>query len=490
MRFPGFIGGSYQALGRTAAQERTINLYVERMESPGATAPSALYLVPGVESIGEYAGSPGRAHFYENGREFAVIGTAFVEISENGTATSRGTVAQDTYPATICSNGDGGGQLLIVSGDKAYCYTLATNTLAEIAALSGKATMGSYLDGYGLVLDSDTSTLYISALLDFASWTTGTDFAQRSKAPDKWKSMRVNGQYIGLFGEHTSEFWYNSGAASFPFEPHPSGLIPYGIAAPWSLTNAEGVQYWVGQSTAGQYYLLRATAFTPEIVSDFPNQLAFQGLTEPSSCVGEAFNWNGHVFVRLSFPADATTYCYDASNNSWFEWRTWLAESNAYGAHRPRFHAMAFGEHRMLDSETGDVYRLSGEVYIDADDRPIRWVRRAPAIIAGNERIFYAALEIALDVGEGLVSGQGEDPQITLRMSNDNGKTWGAEVMRSVGKLGEYGRRVRWNRLGAARQRVFELSGTDPIPWRIADAFLTLGGPIQAAENARAGVSA
>lgn len=66
----------------------------------------------------------------------------------------------------------------------------------------------------------------------------------------------------------------------------------------------------------------------------------------------------------------------------------------------------------------------------------------------------------------------GADPQVMLRLSNDGGKTWVAESWRSAGRVGEYFRRVRWNRLGTARRRVFEVSVTDPIPWRLTGAYI------------------
>jgi hypothetical protein len=66
----------------------------------------------------------------------------------------------------------------------------------------------------------------------------------------------------------------------------------------------------------------------------------------------------------------------------------------------------------------------------------------------------------------------GADPQVMLRLSNDGGKTWISEVWRSAGKVGEYLRRVRWNRLGVARRRVFEVSVTDPVPWRLTGAYI------------------
>lgn len=70
----------------------------------------------------------------------------------------------------------------------------------------------------------------------------------------------------------------------------------------------------------------------------------------------------------------------------------------------------------------------------------------------------------------------GANPQVMLRISNDGGKTWAAETWRSAGRVGEYLARVDWNRLGCARRRVFEVSCSDPVPFRIVGAYLTLGG--------------
>jgi hypothetical protein len=66
-----------------------------------------------------------------------------------------------------------------------------------------------------------------------------------------------------------------------------------------------------------------------------------------------------------------------------------------------------------------------------------------------------------------------------MRMSNDGGKNWSPEHLGNAGAVGEYWRRVRWNRLGMARQRVFEISVSDPIPWRIVASYLTPDPVIQ-----------
>lgn len=71
------------------------------------------------------------------------------------------------------------------------------------------------------------------------------------------------------------------------------------------------------------------------------------------------------------------------------------------------------------------------------------------------------------------------NPQVMLRWSDDGGHTWGNEHWRSVGKAGEWGHRVFWRRLGMTeklRDRVYEVSGTDPVKIAILGAELELSG--------------
>ena len=50
-----------------------------------------------------------------------------------------------------------------------------------------------------------------------------------------------------------------------------------------------------------------------------------------------------------------------------------------------------------------------------------------------------------------------------MRYSNDGGHTWSSEKWASLGKIGETRRRAQWRRLGSARDRVFEVTITDPV---------------------------
>ena len=80
-------------------------------------------------------------------------------------------------------------------------------------------------------------------------------------------------------------------------------------------------------------------------------------------------------------------------------------------------------------------------------------------------------------VETGLPTATAIDPQVMLRWSDDGGHTWSNEHWRSMGLTGQWGRRVIWRRLGMTlklRDRVYEVSGTDPIKIAIMGAELTV----------------
>ncbi len=63
-------------------------------------------------------------------------------------------------------------------------------------------------------------------------------------------------------------------------------------------------------------------------------------------------------------------------------------------------------------------------------------------------------------------------PQILLRWSDDGGHQWSNYYPVSAGNYGDWRVRCMWRRLGRSRDRIYEIQCSDPIPWRIVDAYL------------------
>ena len=472
---PLFVNGGYQSQSPLADNERTVNWYPEPIESPGGTVKVALYPTPGVLTAFTTPQSVGKAMFAMGGRAFAVIGAGFYEFYESDTYTLRGTVAENASPATISCNGlspsgAGGDQLFITAGGKGYTFDLNTNVFTQVVAAN--CDMGASVYGYFLYLDVASSVFYISNYLDGLTWDP-TQYAQRTIGPDPWTSMFVTpyGQ-IWLLGSQTSEVWYNAGSYPFPFAPDPSGLIPYGCAAQFSTCFAGDTITGLATTRNGGYQVMSARGFTPQRISTYALENAIANYAVVSDAVGATYEDHGHAFYLLTFPTEGVTWCYDFRTQLWHERGTWLPELNAYDAWRPTWHCFAFNKHYWCDRENGSVYEVGDLFTTDVGGGPIRRVRRTPAVFSEHERIRLVHLEIFLETGLGTPTGQGANPQVMLRTSYDGGKTWTSERTSSAGRTGIYNPRVLFWRLGQGRTCVFEVSVTDPIPWRIMDGYM------------------
>jgi hypothetical protein len=118
-------------------------------------------------------------------------------------------------------------------------------------------------------------------------------------------------------------------------------------------------------------------------------------------------------------------------------------------------------------------------VYADngAEQKWLRSWRALPADTNDLKRTAQHSLQLDCETGVGLSTGQGSDPQVMLRWSDDGGHTYSNEHWSQIGKIGQYYRRVFWRRLGMTlklRDRVYELSGTDPVKIAIMGAEILI----------------
>lgn len=105
---------------------------------------------------------------------------------------------------------------------------------------------------------------------------------------------------------------------------------------------------------------------------------------------------------------------------------------------------------------------------------PIKWVRRTSQMSDELLWLFFSEFQLMFQPGVGQANDPGANPQIGLRWSNDGGNTWSNQRWVSAGLQGQYGTRAIWRMLGRARNRVWELTSTDPVVWAMVDAFATV----------------
>ena len=127
---------------------------------------------------------------------------------------------------------------------------------------------------------------------------------------------------------------------------------------------------------------------------------------------------------------------------------------------------MNFADMRVVgDYQNGNLYQMSRNFYTDAG-QVLRALRRSKHVWqkSNRQRIFFSQLQIEFTPGVGLQVGQGSNPQCMLRWSDDGGFSWSDEIWAPIGMAGETKNRAMWYLLGESRDRVWEVTFTDPTP--------------------------
>jgi hypothetical protein len=176
------------------------------------------------------------------------------------------------------------------------------------------------------------------------------------------------------------------------------------------------------------------------------------------------FTLEGHKLVILTLPASKRTVLFDISTGRWHERESWDQNNVSLGIWRASTAMRAFNGTYLGDAFNGNVNLLDWTTYTEVGNT-IRGLAYSIPYHQDRKRIFVKRFELDIQAGVGTPSGAGSDPQIMLAWSVDGAQTFmPLQFWRSMGKIGEYLKRLRWLRMGQARQYVFVISCTDPVP--------------------------
>ncbi|MCK4826848.1 hypothetical protein KA005_64530, partial [bacterium] len=117
------------------------------------------------------------------------------------------------------------------------------------------------------------------------------------------------------------------------------------------------------------------------------------------------------------------------------------------------------------DRSNGKIYYLDMDTYTD-NGLPITRVRRTQIINKEKVNVIHNRVEVEFEPGIGLdvaAGVDGQDPQATLKWSDDGGNTWSNGRSVDIGEYQKYGTRAIWRRLGKSRNRIYELTVEEPV---------------------------
>lgn len=417
-----------------ANTSRMLNCYREPAEDR-----VVIKSVLGSEALVDLADVFLRAMTAVNGEIFAACGGNLYCIKTGGGYTNLGAVGSgDT---TISSNNG----VVTVAADGVYSIwdgaTLSTPTGAAFSDVGSVTFVGQHT----VISEEGGRRFAWSDPADPATFD-GLDFASaEGRDDDILRVVGLNGSLV-IFKETSREIWYLTGSSdsTLAFQRMAGGVVDTGLWSYNLLAELDQAVFFVGDD--GIVYLTEG--LSQKAISNRAVETAIaEG--EPQRCF--FYEDEGHKFACITF-RNRPAWCFDLATNDWHErengYQRWSVVST-----------VKVGRQWYSGTDLGEV-RLMKRNNTDAGD-PL--IRRAVSKTFYNDAGLFRVAELEFFGRVGSVLDGSSAAECSLRLSKDNGRTWGDIRTKSLGALGEYETRVLWRSLGQFRRLTAELS------WATAD---------------------
>lgn len=461
--FP-LVGGAYLSRSLNLDAQRCINFYPVLGESGTAKVVIALFGTPGKRRLVTLAGSGGirATHKPTSGSSIVVQGSRVYRVATDWSYLFIGTIDPGTAPVSI---DDDGTVAVIVTGEKGYTLNLATNAFAQI---TDPAFLGSdyvYFSATAFIFNRPNTRQFYLAFTDGSGGLTfdATDFASAISNAEPIVRHIVNHEDLVLFKRTTIEVWRTVSGGDFLYQRDGNAAIEKGCEAPHSVAAMDSSVYWLGGDASGGGIVWRMNGYTPERVSNDGLEFAMQNYETTEDAEAFTYQQEGHSFYQLNFPTAGASWVYDAATRLWHERAYRNPTTSLFERDRAAHHMFFNGTHVVGDRDDGRLYALDLDYFTDDNDAMVS-LRSSSHLASptGNE-VRFSKIRILTEMGVGLNVGQGSDPKMMLRWSNDGGHSWTSLKDMKMGKIGQFKRQAQLDMLGLGRDRVFEVSISDPV---------------------------
>ena len=560
-----FNGDFYTSKSKFANAQRTVNWYTE--SDPTGKNKLVSYPTPGLVLKATIGNGPirGMLRFRDStigGNPellYVVSGTEVYKVSTTFSATKIGDILNSTdAPVSMAHNGHlaPGLELIIVDGEAAYTYINATSTwLSDVTVNGGDplgtgtdfpdgATVVAFFDGLFLANDPAATSGQSGAFKWSDSYTgevwNSLNFATAERNPDDLLAVAAVNKIVYLFGEQTTELWYNASGtdAVNPFKPQTT--IGIGIKAAHTIARTGDSLIWLSTDDKGMARVSIATGAQTKPVSTYALENEWNSYSDLSDAYAFIYEQDGHTFYEITFPTGDRTFVYDLLQNAWHERESY--NGGAGGRHKVRHSAYFAGFTLVGDDTTGSLYAYDTSVSLDNTDPIVR--QRDTQHISSQTDVSIRHKKIVLEfdsgVGTAITSGTdtagvankltdgaadfvtdgittshkvynttenteanvsavddqytlslssdimnsgdsyvvGLDPQVELYWSDDRGATWKGPIYRTLGLLGDNVKKVQFANLGRSKNRIYRVKGSDDANYTLIGAYLDAAGGV------------
>jgi hypothetical protein len=465
------FGTGLQSLTSAINAQRRLNCFYE-VRDDGDKSSIVIRGTPGLSIFTTVPNASIRGFWAYNNRLYVVSGQFLYSVTTLGNTTLLGTLSTTQGYVSISNNST---QLMIVDGVKGYILTFASSAFAVIsdANFPTAPQFVAFLQNRFVVSLFGTQNFYVSSSSDGTNWTTPiTIIYSKQDQPDLLIALDVLHDTLVLWGDTSTEFWQNVGTYPGPYQRIPGATQDWGLAAPYSRALFKNSIAFLAKNRQGQVQVMLLNGFVPDRISTSDVENIINTINKTSiisDAVALSYIIDGHIMYQLTFPTGGRSLLYDGLTNMWSEVQTGVA---LFARHIANLGVVFNNNNYVSDTSTGNIYLLDPTTYTDNGVYIKRQVRTRH-IGGKGDYLGLASVRFAMDVGVGLQSGQGSNPQIMLQVSRDGGKTFESERWTTIGAVGQYTTQVQYNRLGQEKGNgfVFQITMTDPVPFILSEAY-------------------
>jgi hypothetical protein len=437
-----FFGPSrFHDAAQQAASGRLINCYREVV---GGRSSHVLRSVLSTVDFGDMGAVFLRAMEEVNGSAYAVAGGYLHEIASNGIVTQIGAIADG--PDTVISGNNG--DVTVTANGNYYVWDGTTLSQPSAGAFS---SFGShdFLGNFTILTEKNGRRVQISDAAD-ASTLGGLNFVTTEINDSNNVRIAAISGNAWVFKEEAIEILALDGAGSLT--PIPSATIEKGIKDFRLFTKLPNGAAFVATDNsvylAGQQVTPISTPFVEESIrAKTPTHMFY-------------YEDAGHKMLVLRF-SDRMAWTYDLAGQEWHE----RGEDITLDPWSIVNTIQAYGK-QIAGSDVGGLFTLE-RVNADADAPLLR--RAIGTLDFEDMRRSVPEIVIRGESGSTSSTHSYDDPvRCWLRLSKDNGRTWGVEKWRDFGALGDYRTRAVWRANGAfKRSLTIEFNMTDPVDFPV-----------------------
>jgi hypothetical protein len=512
-----FIGPMYELQGVSMAQRKAINMFLQSGEGQ-AKYSQLLIGTPGTKVINELQTIVGNDNWgcrglwmtdngpFTGGTLYSVFGSKLCKTTQDPlTGNLITTIVFDIgLDTTRVSMTDNGGYLCLVNGQEMWLVDIFTDVVTNLTT-SLPFTLPKtvvYLGGRFVCITNDPAPttkkelgvvlknqlLWWSELgIEGAKTWDALSFASAEASADSINALVVRQGDIWAFGSRSYQVFATTANPDSPIQYAGGSSTNIGVNAPYSAFTIGETVFWLGSNASGRNVVFQASGYNSIRVSNHGIESILQEFGDlTTQAYGFAYQEAGHLYYILTIPpgqyekegvklfTDGRTLVYDSTTQQWHERASREPITGKLQAWQPLFSAYGFGKIIVGNLLWPVLMELKQDVYTDYDPytptktKPIFREYQGGVMFDNLQQFILDEFQADFVVGHGPLNGLSNDPKASLAISYDSGNTWGNFQQCPMQKTGNYAGRVRWLKLGSARNFVLKIQVTE-------DMFFMLG---------------